>query len=55
MEMLKEFRHSIMALALVGALTAPIIAQASTWVCYCEITDDYWICVCFPEAEESER
>jgi len=54
MKLLKKFRHSVMTLALIGALTAPVIAQAATWICYCEITDEYWICVCFPEKPDAE-
>jgi len=55
MKVLKKFRYSITALALVGALAAPVIAQAEGWICICEITEDGGICICFPEAEESER
>jgi len=54
MKLLKKFRHSVIALALIGALTVPVIAQAVTWTCVCKVTDDYWICICVPETEDSE-
>jgi len=46
MNMLKKIRHSVMVLALVGALVVPLVAQAARWVCVCDIDETQVICVC---------
>jgi len=51
MKMLKKFRYSIMAIVLAGTLVVPVVAQAAAWICVCEITKDYGICVCVFDAE----
>jgi len=55
MKMLKKLRHSVMGLSLAVALIAPVTAQASAWICLCEITEEYLICVCFFDAEYEEN
>jgi len=54
MKMLKKVRNSVIALALVGALTIPMAAQAAYWWCVCEIGEDYWICYCVVDNDSDE-